>query len=76
MNEAALKQLDKADGFEIGVGPSVVVMDEGMAKTDHDHDDEGRHLCVHLQPEGPDGRHRPAGQQDHPDRCEIEREPT
>jgi lipid-binding SYLF domain-containing protein len=33
MNEAALKQLDKADGFEIGVGPSVVVMDEGMAKT-------------------------------------------
>jgi lipid-binding SYLF domain-containing protein len=33
MNDAALKQLDKADGFEIGVGPSVVVMDEGMAKT-------------------------------------------
>ncbi len=33
MNEAALKQLDKADGFEVGVGPSVVVVDEGMAKT-------------------------------------------
>ena len=33
MNEAALKQLDKSDGFEVGVGPSVVVMDEGMAKT-------------------------------------------
>ena len=33
MNDAALKHLDKADGFEIGVGPSVVVMDEGMAKT-------------------------------------------
>ena len=33
MNEAALKQLDKADGFEIGVGPSVVVMDEGRAKS-------------------------------------------
>jgi len=33
MNEAALKQLDKAGGFEVGVGPSVVVMDEGMAKT-------------------------------------------
>jgi lipid-binding SYLF domain-containing protein len=33
MNEAALKQLDKADGFEIGVGPSVVVIDEGRAKT-------------------------------------------
>jgi lipid-binding SYLF domain-containing protein len=33
MSEAALRQLDKADGFEIGVGPSVVVMDEGMAKS-------------------------------------------
>ena len=33
MNDAALKQLDKANGFEVGVGPSVVVMDEGKAKT-------------------------------------------
>ena len=33
MNAAAVKQLDKADGFEVGVGPSVVVVDEGMAKT-------------------------------------------
>lgn len=33
MNEKALSQLDKADGFEVGVGPSVVVMDEGMAKS-------------------------------------------
>jgi len=33
MNDGALKQLDSANGFEIGVGPSVVVMDEGMAKT-------------------------------------------
>jgi lipid-binding SYLF domain-containing protein len=32
MNEKALQQLDKADGFEVGVGPSVVVMDEGKAK--------------------------------------------
>ena len=33
MNEAALAQLDKANGFEVGVGPSVVMVDEGMAKT-------------------------------------------
>ena len=33
MNEAAVKSLDKAEGFEVGVGPSVVVMDEGMAKS-------------------------------------------
>jgi lipid-binding SYLF domain-containing protein len=33
MNDKALEQLDKANGFEVGVGPSIVVMDEGMAKT-------------------------------------------
>ena len=33
MNPTALAQLDKADGFEVGVGPTVVVMDEGKAKT-------------------------------------------
>ena len=33
MNEAAVGSLNKAEGFEVGVGPSVVVMDEGMAKS-------------------------------------------
>jgi lipid-binding SYLF domain-containing protein len=33
MNEKALSQLDDAKGFEVGVGPSVVMVDEGMAKT-------------------------------------------
>jgi lipid-binding SYLF domain-containing protein len=32
MNDKALQQLDKADGFEVGVGPSVVLVDEGTAK--------------------------------------------
>jgi lipid-binding SYLF domain-containing protein len=32
MNAAALKYLDQSGGFEIGVGPSVVVVDQGMAK--------------------------------------------
>ncbi|WP_028454399.1 lipid-binding SYLF domain-containing protein [Chitinilyticum litopenaei] len=32
MSEAALAALDTAEGFEIGVGPSVVLVDEGMAK--------------------------------------------
>jgi lipid-binding SYLF domain-containing protein len=32
MNAKAVKELDKADGFEVGVGPSVVVLDEGKAK--------------------------------------------
>jgi len=33
MNEKALAQINTAEGFEVGVGPSVVVVDEGMAKT-------------------------------------------
>jgi len=33
MNQKALDQLDKASGFEVGVGPSLVMVDEGMAKT-------------------------------------------
>lgn len=32
MNNAALASLENSDGFEVGVGPSVVVLDEGMAK--------------------------------------------
>jgi len=33
MNQNALSALDAANGFEVGVGPSVVVMDEGKAKS-------------------------------------------
>jgi lipid-binding SYLF domain-containing protein len=33
MNAKALEQLDNANGFEVGVGPSVVLVEEGMAKT-------------------------------------------
>ncbi|MNC87042.1 hypothetical protein D3C83_27370 [compost metagenome] len=33
MNAKAVSSLDAAQGFEVGVGPSVVLMDEGMAKT-------------------------------------------
>jgi lipid-binding SYLF domain-containing protein len=33
MNDAALAYLDRSDGWEVGVGPTVVVVDTGMAKT-------------------------------------------
>ena len=33
MNESALAYLDKSGGFEIGSGPSLVVLDEGAAKS-------------------------------------------
>ena len=31
MTEDAMKWLDRSDGWELGVGPSIVVVDEGMA---------------------------------------------
>ncbi len=33
MTDASLKYLEKSSGWEVGVGPSVVVVDDGMAKT-------------------------------------------
>jgi lipid-binding SYLF domain-containing protein len=33
MNDDALSYLKKSEGWEVGVGPTVVVMDEGMAKS-------------------------------------------
>jgi len=33
MNAGAVAQLDVANGFEVGVGPSIVMVDEGMGKS-------------------------------------------
>jgi lipid-binding SYLF domain-containing protein len=33
MTQKALDALDAAEGFEVGVGPSIVMVDEGLAKT-------------------------------------------
>jgi lipid-binding SYLF domain-containing protein len=33
MSDGAIGYLDKSDGFEIGVGPSIVILDAGKAKT-------------------------------------------
>jgi len=33
MNNSALASLDSSDGFELGVGPSVVMVDQGMGKS-------------------------------------------
>ena len=33
MTDTALTYLDRSEGFEVGVGPSVVVADKGFAKT-------------------------------------------
>jgi lipid-binding SYLF domain-containing protein len=33
MSDSALQYLNKSDGWEIGVGPSVVIVDAGVAKS-------------------------------------------
>jgi lipid-binding SYLF domain-containing protein len=33
MTDSALRYLDRSDGWELGVGPSIVIVDEGMAKS-------------------------------------------
>lgn len=33
MTDSAIEYLDKSSGWEIGVGPSIVVVDQGMART-------------------------------------------
>ena len=33
MNDGALKYLDSSEGFEVGVGPSIVVVDAGIGKS-------------------------------------------
>ncbi len=33
MNDTALDQLDATRGFEVGVGPSIVLLDQGVART-------------------------------------------
>ena len=33
MTDSSLQYLNQSDGFEVGVGPSIVVVDEGMGKS-------------------------------------------
>ena len=33
MNDKALEYLDKSDGWELGVGPTIVIVDKGKAKS-------------------------------------------
>ena len=71
MNDAALSYLDKSDGWEIGVGPSIVVVDAGRRQVAHQHDDHAGRLCLHLRSEGTDGRPRHSGLEDHEDPVEA-----
>ena len=65
MNEKAFQALNAKEGFEVGVGPSVVVMDQGMAKSYTSETMTRRRIRVRLQPAGVDGGNGFAGHEDH-----------
>ena len=48
--------LNNTQGWEIGVGPTVVIVNEGVAKNLVHFDAEGRRLCLHLRSGRSDGR--------------------
>ena len=48
MTDSAMNWIDKSDGWEIGTGPSIVVMDDRCGHVDNNHDLAVRDLCVFL----------------------------
>ena len=48
MSDSAMKWIDKSDGWEIGVGPTIVVVDVGAADVGDNHDLTVRYLCLFL----------------------------
>jgi len=64
MDDASLQYLDKSEGFELGVGPSLVVLDAGFGQEHVNHNPAKRRVCFHLRPEGIDGRRRHPGNED------------
>jgi len=78
MTKADLAYLGQSAGWELGVGPSVVAVDAGMAKTlTTTTARAGIYAFIHLWSAGADGRPRPARIQDQQDRpvttCEVSR---
>jgi len=78
MTKADLAYLGQSAGWELGVGPSVVAVDAGMAKTlTTTTARAGIYAFIHLWSAGADGRPRPARIQDQQDRpvttCEASR---
>ncbi len=65
MNPGALAYLHKSKGWEIGVGPSIVVVDAGTAKTLTTTTMKKDIYAFIFDQKGVDGRSRPAGLQDH-----------
>ena len=65
MTNAAVEYLDTSGGWEVGVGPSIVVVDAGRRQEPHDDHDPERRLRLRLRPERTDGWCRNPGLEDH-----------
>ncbi|MGE5302252.1 MAG: twin-arginine translocation pathway signal protein [Alphaproteobacteria bacterium] len=66
MDDAALKWLDKSDGWELGTGPTITVLDMGFSKN-FSTTTLQKGVYAYLQPEGLDGRHQLGGLENHQD---------
>jgi len=64
MDDASVNYLEKSDGWELGTGPSLVVLDSGFGKNFDDNAAEGC-VCVDLRSERFNGRIRHSGIEDH-----------
>lgn len=64
MTESGLNYLSKSGGWEIGTGPSLVIVGETFAKS-MTSTTLTQDVYAYIRSEGPDGRHRHSGLQDH-----------
>ena len=75
MNDNAVQALSKAKRLRGGRGPDRCRGQQGNGEEPHDDDAQVRHLCGHFRPEGPHGRRRNSGEQDHEGEPQVARRP-
>ena len=76
MNADALKYLDSSQGSEVGVGPSVVVVDQGLAKKFSTATLTQDIYAVIFGQKGSDGRRRQRRLGDHQDPVNMPPRPS
>jgi lipid-binding SYLF domain-containing protein len=67
LSESAPEYLTTSKGWEIGVGPTITVVDEGLAKSMTTKPRQRMTSMLFLWSEGPDGQDRHPRLRDHPD---------
>jgi hypothetical protein len=70
MTDSALTYLNKSGGWAIGTGPSIVVLDQGAARSLTTTNLRSDVYAFVFQPTGSDGWHWPRGFENHQDHSE------